>query len=86
MPYDKWNVYKVDLTQFHDDYEIDFPFTVKEIKILKADSDVYIALNSPQESSEKIYCYQDLTIPVKTDKIFVTNSAGTGELRLLVMW
>jgi len=86
MTYTKWNVYKVDLTTSHDDYEIDLPYTAKEIVVLKADSDVYIALNSPQESMEKIYCYQDLRLQIETKKIYVYNSAGTGELRLLVMW
>jgi len=83
-----YKIYEVDLSRENKDFEIglkDSGIVAKELIIVQADSIAYIRLNAPK--NDLITAFQNLKIEnFEIREIYVTNTAGTGKLKIMLLW
>ena len=83
-----YKVYEVDLSVAHTDLEIglkDSGIIAEGLIVVQADSAVYFKLNAPK--NDLIPAFQNLKIEnFEIREIYVTNSAATGKLKIMLIW
>jgi hypothetical protein len=83
-----YKVYEVDLSVAHTDSEVglkDSGIIAEELIVIQADSAAYFKLNAPK--NDLITAFQNLKIKnFEIREIYVTNSAATGKLKIMLIW